>query len=159
MQVRGRIISQLPLQSGVSKAGNSWEKATVVIETLDQYPKTIAMSNMKRAQELAAIPVGTTAVFDIGIESREYNGRWYTEVTCWGWTVEGAGQSYYQPAPQTYQPQAAYQPSYPSTEQPAYQPVPQPAYQPAPSLQQQFPPQEPQQTQYDPFTPQGNPTF
>lgn len=156
MQVRGRIISQLPLQSGVSKAGNTWEKATVVIETLDQYPKKIAMSNMKRAQELASIPVGTTAVFDIGIESREYNGRWYTEVTCWGWAVEGAQQTYYQQAPpvqQTYQPQPAYQPAYPSTAQPAYQP--------APSLQEQFPPQEPQtqSAQYDPFTPQGNPPF
>lgn len=153
MQVRGRIISQLPLQSGVSKAGNTWEKATVVIETLDQYPKTIAMSNMKRAQELASIPVGTTAIFDIGIESREYNGRWYTEVTCWGWTVEGA-QPYYQPAPQTYQPQPAYQQA-PQT----YQPAQQPAYQPAPSLQEQFQPQEPQPAQYDPFTPQGNPPF
>lgn len=141
MQVRGRIISQLPLQSGVSKAGNTWEKATVVIETLDQYPKTIAMSNMKRAQELASIPVGATAVFDIGIESREYNGRWYTEVTCWGWTAEGAQQGYYQPAQQTYKPQ-------PQT------------YQPAPPMPEQFQPQEPQPAQFDPWGQQtNNPPF
>lgn len=88
MQIRGRIIASLPLASGTNRNGQPWSKATIVVETAGQYPKKVALNNLKKAEEFARLPIGATATFEIEIESREYNGRWYTEANCWSWNIE-----------------------------------------------------------------------
>lgn len=76
--------------SGTSQSGNTWSKATLIVETISQYPKKVAITNMKRAAEFDSLPMGTTATFDVELESREYNGRWYTDVSCWNWSIDYA---------------------------------------------------------------------
>ncbi len=76
------------MQSGTSRSGNDWSKATLIVETITQYPKKVAISNMKRAAEFNSLPNGTVATFDVEMESREFNSRWYTDVTCWNWTID-----------------------------------------------------------------------
>lgn len=88
MQFKARVIDRLPMQSGTSRSGNDWSKATLIVESISQYPKKVAISNMKRADEFNSLPAGTVATFDVEMESREFNGRWYTDVTCWNWTIE-----------------------------------------------------------------------
>ena len=44
MDAEGKIIVKLPLQSGVSKAGNQWSKQEYVLETQEAYPKKIHFS-------------------------------------------------------------------------------------------------------------------
>ncbi len=88
MQFKARVISKLPIATGTSQSGNNWSKATIIVETISQYPKKVALINMKRAEEFNSLPIGTTATFDIEIESREFNGRWYSDINCWNWKVE-----------------------------------------------------------------------
>lgn len=88
MEIRARVIDTLPVASGTSRSGQLWSKATIIVETIGQYPKKIALNNLKKADEFSRLPIGTTATFGIDIESREYNGRWYTEVNCWNWNIE-----------------------------------------------------------------------
>lgn len=88
MQLRARVINKLPMVSGTSQSGNAWSKATLIVETISQYPKKVAITNMKRAAEFDSLPMGTTATFDVELESREYNGRWYTDVSCWNWNID-----------------------------------------------------------------------
>lgn len=89
MQFKARVIDRLPLQTGTStRSGNDWSKATLIVETISQYPKKVIISNMQRAAEFHALPVGLVFAFDIDINSREYNGRWYTEVNCWDWKTD-----------------------------------------------------------------------
>lgn len=110
LTIKGKVIQCLGMHSGTSKAGKSWSKATIVIEeTEGQYPKKVAISNMNNAEKFAAIPVDSTGEFCIEIDSREYNGKWYTNVNCWKWTLEPAA-----PAPQPSFPQ---QTADPNTEQ------------------------------------------
>ncbi len=80
------------MQTGISRSGKDWSKATLIVETITQYPKKVAISNMKRAAEFNALPAGTIATFDVELESREYNGRWYTEVGCWSWIIDNTQQ-------------------------------------------------------------------
>lgn len=87
MEIKGRVIQSLGVQKGTSKAGKEWSKASVIIETDGQYPKKVALDNMKNAEEFGKLPVGSTGVFHIEVESREFNGRWYTSVNCWKWEV------------------------------------------------------------------------
>ena len=87
MEIKGRVIINLGVQSGTSKAGKQWSKASIVVETEGQYPKKIAMDNLKNADAFGALAVGTVGTFYIEIESREFNGRWYTSVNWCKWEV------------------------------------------------------------------------
>ena len=88
MQLKARVISKLPIATGTSQSGNNWSKATLIVEPISQYPKKVALTNMKRAEEFNNLPVGTTATFDIEVESREFNGKWYSDINCWNWNID-----------------------------------------------------------------------
>lgn len=97
--IKGKVVNNLGVQKGTSKAGNEWSKATVVIETEGQYPKKIALDNMKNADNFGALAIGTEGTFHIEVESREFNGRWYTSANCWKWET-AQPEAPAQPAPQ-----------------------------------------------------------
>lgn len=100
MEIKGKVVQVLPIQEGVSKSNNPWKKATVIVEHGEQYPKKVALENMRDADGFASLSVGTEGVFHIEVESREYNGRWYTSVNCWKWDVaQNVPMQQTQPAP------------------------------------------------------------
>ena len=101
MEIKGRVIQSLGVQKGTSKAGKEWSKASIIVETDGQYPKKVALDNMKNAEEFGKLPVGSTGVFHIEVESREFNCRWYTNVNCWKWEMDQAQPSAQQPQSST----------------------------------------------------------
>lgn len=120
MEIKAKVVQVLPMEGGTSKSGNAWSKASLIVETAEnpQYPKKIKISNMKNAEAFSKIAIGTEVSFKVEVESREYNGRWYTEVNCWGWDVHQATPTQQIPA------QPAQQPVYPQM-QPQTAPAPQ----------------------------------
>lgn len=88
MQFRAIVKEKLPLATGTSRSGHTWSKATLIVETIETYPRKVALTNMADAVKFLTIPVGTRVMFNITLESREYNGRWYSEIAAWGWEVE-----------------------------------------------------------------------
>lgn len=113
LNVTGRVLQILPLQQGTSKAGNPWQKQEFVLEQGGQYPRKVCISLF--GDNVAKIPqVGQDVMVSVDIESREFNGRWYTEIKAWNIVQAGAQQA--APAPQpTYQPpqpQPDYQKAY-----------------------------------------------
>lgn len=79
----------LPEQSGVSKAGNQWKKREYVLETLENYPKKVHFDLFGDRADQYPLNVGDEIVLSFDINSREFNGRWYTSIS--GWKVEKAG--------------------------------------------------------------------
>ena len=69
------------MQSGISKTGNSWQKQEFVIETLEQFPRKIC-ANMwgERTAVLETLNIDDKVVMSFDLESREFNGKWYTDV-------------------------------------------------------------------------------
>ena len=97
MEVVGKIIQVLPEQSGVGKNGNPWKVQPYVLETLDQYPRKVhfeVFGEERIKQNPCDLDQLVTVSFDI--ESREFNGRWYTSIRAWriqqGDTTQAAGQ-------------------------------------------------------------------
>ena len=86
MEIKGKVFQVLPLQSGTSANGD-WKRQTVIVEYQDgQYTSKVALDNAKKAEEFAKVEVGEEYTFKCNTPtSREYNGRWYTSITCWGW--------------------------------------------------------------------------
>jgi hypothetical protein len=82
MDIKGRIIKLLPLQTGTGKNGE-WKKQEFIIETEGQIAKKICFSiwGEKITQFNLSENEMVTVSFDL--ESREFNGRWYTDVRAW----------------------------------------------------------------------------
>jgi hypothetical protein len=82
MELNGKVIRILPMVTGQGKNGD-WKKQEFILETGDSYPKKVCFSiwGDKITQNPIAVGQQVTVYFDA--ESREYNGRWYTELKSW----------------------------------------------------------------------------
>lgn len=97
MNISGKVVQVLPIQTGTSKAGNPWQKQEFVLEQGGQYPRKVCISLF--GDNVAKIPqVGQDVMVSVDIDSREFNGRWYTEIKAWNIVQAGAQQA--APAPQ-----------------------------------------------------------
>lgn len=84
MDVVGKIIQVLPAQEGIGRNGNPWKVQPYVLETLDQYPRKVhfeVFGEDRIKQNPCDVDQLVTVSFDI--ESREFNGRWYTSIRAW----------------------------------------------------------------------------
>ena len=82
MELSGKIIQLLPEKSGESARG-PWRKQEYILETDGQYPKQVCFMAWSDKIDEFAIKEGENLVLSIDLESREYNGRWYTDVKAW----------------------------------------------------------------------------
>ncbi len=82
MQLTAKLIQLLPLQSGTGRNGE-WRKQDIIVETQDQYPKKICISLWGNKFQHVSLNSGELYTIDFDVESREFNGRWYTDVKAW----------------------------------------------------------------------------
>jgi hypothetical protein len=83
MQITGTLVQKLEKINGKSQNGE-WQKQEFIISVGDKYPKNVCLSAWgERCDELENIQIGDTVTAELEISSREYNGRWYTEVRAW----------------------------------------------------------------------------
>jgi hypothetical protein len=82
MDITGKIIQILPEVTGEGKNG-PWKKQEFIIETQEQYPKKVCISSWNDKAGLSSFSENDLVTVSINIESREYNGRWYTDVRAW----------------------------------------------------------------------------
>ena len=82
MEISGKIIRVLSLQQGEGKNG-PWKKQEYVIETTDKIPRKVCFSLWGDKIDQFRLTEGAEAEVSFDVESREYNGRWYTDVKAW----------------------------------------------------------------------------
>jgi hypothetical protein len=90
MQLTAKLIQLLPLQTGTGKNGQ-WKKQDIIVETDATYPKKICVSIWGDKIDAGQLQPGNTLKIDFDVESREFNGRWYTDVKAW--KIETAGSA------------------------------------------------------------------
>ncbi len=98
MEIQGRVIDVLKEQSGEGKNG-TWRKREYVIETQDQYPKKVCFNMWGDRIDQFPMKDGDVVTVHFDIESREYNGKWYTDVKAWKIDKSGSGTSDLPPLP------------------------------------------------------------
>lgn len=90
MELSGKVIQLLPEVGGQSKSsGNSWRKQEFIVETGGQYPKKVCVSLWGDKIDQFSVKTGENITLALDLESREYNGKWYTEVKAY--KVDRAG--------------------------------------------------------------------
>jgi hypothetical protein len=107
LEITGKVVQKLSQTEGISKAGKPWSKQEFVIETQEQYPRKVCISIMnEKVTELQQYNEGDMITAAINIESREWNGKWYTEVRAWklqgtpsAKSPDNGGKEYQMPGP------------------------------------------------------------
>ncbi|MDR2424858.1 MAG: DUF3127 domain-containing protein [Prevotellaceae bacterium] len=83
LDVTGKLVQVLEMQTGTSSRGD-WKRQDFILETEEQYPRKICVSLWgDRASDIVGIAMGDSITASINLESREFNGRWYTDVRAW----------------------------------------------------------------------------
>ncbi|MDR1678477.1 MAG: DUF3127 domain-containing protein [Prevotellaceae bacterium] len=84
MEVKGKIVAALPLQTGQGRNGE-WKKQDYVLEyNLDsQYPKKMMFNLWGDKIEQYQIKEGQLLKIDFDIDCREFNGRWFNDIRAW----------------------------------------------------------------------------
>lgn len=99
MEIQGRCVAVLDMISGTSKAGKAFQKRDFVIETAGQYPKKVCLQLF--GDKVNDCPnVGEEVKVSFDPESREWNGKWFTQLNAWKVERQGVQQPAPQPAPQ-----------------------------------------------------------
>ena len=83
--ITGKVIAILePLRFVSKKNGNEYMTTVFVIETTGQYPKKVAMKVMGEDKfKQMGIVMGGTYNVSFDVESREWQGKWFTECQAW----------------------------------------------------------------------------
>ena len=93
LEITGKIFSILPEQSGQGQNG-AWIKQTFIIETGDQFPKKVCMQAWNDKGEIVSrLKQGDEVKVSFNLESREFNGKWYTDARVWKMEVMNQASS------------------------------------------------------------------
>lgn len=96
MEITGKLQFLLPPQTGQGKNG-PWKKQEFIIETGDTYPKKVCLAIWGDKIDISKVAVGTSVTVQFDAESREYNGRWYTDLKAFG--LKSGSENKIAPAP------------------------------------------------------------
>lgn len=81
LEIEGKLFNILPEQTGEGQKG-PWKKQTFVMETLGDYPNKICFNVWnERVDELKKFAIGSILQILFRAESREYQQKWYTDLT------------------------------------------------------------------------------
>ena len=90
MQLTAKLLQLLQLQTGAGKNGQ-WKKQDIIVETEGTYPKKVCISIWGDKINESLLQPGAQLNISFDVESREYNGRWYTDVKAWKIEAAGSG--------------------------------------------------------------------
>tara|TARA_R100000742_G_C4215356_1_gene40604 strand:+ start:122 stop:487 length:366 start_codon:yes stop_codon:yes gene_type:complete len=82
MEVRGKLIKKLELETGTSKSGKDWKKQIVIIDNGDEFNNITAVSAFgdDKIKSLNKLEVGMKVAILCNVYSREYNGKYYHNI-------------------------------------------------------------------------------
>ncbi|MBP5722975.1 MAG: DUF3127 domain-containing protein [Bacteroidales bacterium] len=80
--INGKLIEICEPQTGTS-ANGQWKRQNFIIETFAQYPRKLCFTVSNDKVDMSRFAVGSVVMVYINIESREYNGKWFTDFRAW----------------------------------------------------------------------------
>ena len=134
LELEGRLVRKLDVQTGRSARGD-WSKQEFIVEYQEgNFPSSVCFSvwGPDKVRDLERFQTGEEIRVSFNASSREYNGRWYTDLRAWRIT----------PATQAAQGAPVQAPSY----APSYAPAPAAAVRGAQDIPAGFGPSAPAPT-------------
>jgi hypothetical protein len=82
LKITGTVEQILEMQTGTSQRGE-WRKQDFVLDLPGEYPRKVCVTVWGDNIDRFALTQGEQVTASIDLQSREYNGRWYTDVKAW----------------------------------------------------------------------------
>ena len=85
MELEGRIVRKLNVQSGTSARG-TWSKQEFIFEYQEgNFPAQVCFNvwGDDKVRVLEKYQVGDKVKVSFNLSAREYNGRWYNDIRAW----------------------------------------------------------------------------
>ena len=82
MEFEGIVYKKLPVTKGVSARGE-WQRQDIVFEIPSEFSRKVCVTFFNKPTDAESLKEGVTYIVSVNIESREYNGKWYTDVRAW----------------------------------------------------------------------------
>lgn len=82
MEIEGKVFQIMPVQN-ISTQKGTMKKLEFILEYGSKFPKKICFSLWNDKLDLFTAKQGDDVKVSFDVESREYNGRWYTEAKAW----------------------------------------------------------------------------
>lgn len=83
LSVDGVITMVLPIETGQKKDGGEWRKGGFIVETKGRYPKQVQFDVWNDRLEAMVFAEGMVVRVSFDVQSREWEGRWYTDLRAW----------------------------------------------------------------------------
>jgi len=92
MDFEGVVYRILPAVKGTSARGE-WTKQEVILELPGEFSRKLCVSFWgDKTRELEGVKEGEVLTLSANVESKEFNGRWFTEVRAWRLSRKAAEQ-------------------------------------------------------------------
>lgn len=98
LKIEGTVAELLEVQSGTSQRGE-WRKQEFILDVPGEYPRKVCIVMWGDTIDRFALKPGENITAHIDLASREYNGRWYTDVKAWKVEKSDAGSDFDFPPP------------------------------------------------------------
>lgn len=83
MEFEGTVFKIMPVTKGTSARGE-WQRQDVVFDYMDgTFARKICVTFFNKPEDVAKLHEGGAYNVSVNIDSREYNGRWYTDIRAW----------------------------------------------------------------------------
>lgn len=84
VEIVGQIIQKFDKIEGVSKTDKPWSKQDILLETQENFPRKVLITAFsEKISEIANFKVNDEVIASVNIESREFGGKWYTNINVW----------------------------------------------------------------------------
>ena len=82
MEVKGKVVKKLPIESGISKSEKEWKKQVIVVNTGADFNPEIAVQAFgdDKIKQLNKLSLGDQVVIRCNVSSREYNGKYFHNI-------------------------------------------------------------------------------
>ena len=81
MEVTGKLVKILDLETGTSKAGKEWKKQSIVIDTGNDFNNEVCVSAFgDKVGQMNKLEIGMEVSVLCNVYSREYNGRYFHNI-------------------------------------------------------------------------------
>ena len=91
MEVKGKLVKKLSIESGISKSEKTWKKQTCIIDTGGEFNNEVCVSAFgDKMDSMNKLEIGMEVKILCNVYSREYNGRYFHNIDGYHFAIMGS---------------------------------------------------------------------
>tara|TARA_R110000822_G_scaffold205419_3_gene341949 strand:+ start:4968 stop:5294 length:327 start_codon:yes stop_codon:yes gene_type:complete len=82
MEITGKLIKKLKLESGTSKSGKEWQKQEIILNTGNEYNPEVCITafGKDKIDSMNKLEIGMTVAILCNVYSSQWQGKYYNSI-------------------------------------------------------------------------------